>query len=450
MSSLAERTSFRDPAGRVTDEQGVLARTLDPAFLPTFEAVAATGLLHELQQEGMLIDHREERDASGRLRLLPERVPFISYPYEWTPAQLRAAALLTLDIADRALRHGVVLRDASAFNIQWHRGRPVLIDTLSFAPRIPGQPWLAYGQFCRHFLAPLVLAGLSQPELLRLAALYPDGIPLPVASRSLGWRGRLRPGVLVHLHLHAAAAGRPQQVPPTSQAIPDRRLHQILDGLRSTIEALPRTARPTTWLAYEGGMHYPEAARAAKASFVEAAVRQVRPTSLWDLGANTGALARQFAPPNGYALAADSDLGCVEQCYRDSSRTGSPVVSLWMDLLAPAPASGWAGEERASLLDRGPADLVLALALVHHLTITGRVPPDRVIQWLARCARHVVMEVPEPEDPMVQRLLSASHSERPYAGIAGFREAMTRWFDLVEETPLPGIPRTLFLLRRRD
>lgn len=450
MTSLAERASFRDPAGRVTERNGVLSRSIDPAFVPTFRAVAATGLLRQLQDEQLLIDHREEPDPAGGLRLYPERIPFISYPYEWTPPQLRAAALLTLDVADRARRHNLVLRDASAYNIQWHRGRPLLIDSLSFAPRTAGAPWLAYGQFCRHFLAPLALAALTQPELIRLTALYPDGIPLPVASKVLGWRGRLRPGLLVHLHIHAAAERRAgataTKAPPP---VPNQRLAQILDGLRSTIEALPRPARQTTWMGYDGGAHYSDAARSTKSAFVRAAVECVVPKSLWDLGANTGELARQYAPADGYALAADIDLGCVERCYAESAEAGVPVVSLWTDLLAPSPASGWAGEERASLLDRGPADLVLALALVHHLSISGRVPMDRIANWLARCARHAVVEIPEPEDPLVQRLSSATHSEGGYDGSLGFRAAAAAFFDIVTETKLPGIPRTLFLLRRR-
>ncbi len=450
--SLAERASFRDPAGRVTERDGILTRTITPAFAPTFQAVAASGLLDELQRDHLLIPHTEgPAPADGGLELLPERIPFISYPYEWTPVQLRAAALLTLEIAERARVRGMVLRDASAYNIQFHRGRPILMDSLSFAPRVAGTPWLAYGQFCRHFLGPLALATLSNPELVRLAALYPDGVPLPVASQTLGWRGRFSPGVLVHLHLHAAAESRAGRTTPVAPPplVPEQRLRQILEGLRSTIDALPQSTHQTAWLGYDGGSHYSDAARGAKTAFVAAAVEHARPRSLWDLGANTGELARQHAPKDGYALAADIDLGCVEQGYLAAAKAGLPVVSLWTDLLAPAPASGWAGEERASLLDRGPADLVLALALVHHLSISGRVPMTRIASWLARCARQTVVEVPEPEDALVQRLLTGSRSEGTYGGAPAFREAVQPYFDIAREATLPGIPRTLFHLKRR-
>jgi hypothetical protein len=446
---LAARASFRDPAGHVSERDGELCRSIAPAFLDVYRSVQASGLYEELQRDNLLVQHREVPQGPG-LTLVPERVPFISYPHEWTPRQLRDAALLTLEIADRAERRGMVLRDASAYNIQFHRGRPLFIDTLSFRPRVAGEPWLAYGQFCRHFLAPLALAALVNPELLRLAASYADGIPLPVASRILGWRGRLRPGLLVHLHLHAAAASRATRTPtPTSSSIPPQRLRQIIEGLRDTIVSLPLERGATQWEEYAGGAHYSEAARQQKAEFVAAVAREAAPASLWDLGANTGELARQFAPRSGYALALDLDLGCVERCYASAAAEGLPVVALWVDLLVPSPASGWAGEERASLLDRGPADLVLALALIHHLAITGRIPMSRIAEWLARCGREVIVEVPDTSDVMVQRLLGATRSEGTYGGPAAFRAAYEPWLDLRRAEELPGIPRTLFHLTPR-
>lgn len=450
--SLAERASFRDPAGRMVERDGQLRRLIAPDFVPTFRAVERSGLYDALQSAELLVSHAEVSSAQGEaLTLRPERVPLISYPYEWTPVQLADAALLTLDVADQALRRGQMLRDASAFNVQFLRGRPILIDSLSFAPRAPGSPWLAYGQFCRHFLAPLTLATLVEPEMLRLAELQSDGIPTPVASDVLGRRGWWRAGVAVHLHLHAVAERRATRTTVSRNVtVSDRRLAQLIDGLRSTISALPLKPRRTRWMSYAGGSHYDEVARASKEAFVASAVDRVRPDSLWDLGANQGELAHRHVPKGGYSLALDADLGCVESCYASAHRDRRSVVALWRDLLAPTPSTGWSGEERASLIERGPADLVLALALVHHLCIAGQVPLARVASWLSRIARFAVVEVPDRDDPMVKQLSQRAPVQATRFGRDEFRVAIAPHFEILEELHLTGLPRSLFLLRRRS
>ena len=104
----------------------------------------------------------------------------------------------------QALGFGLSLKDASAYNVQFLRGRPVLIDTLSFENARPG-PWAAYRQFCQHFYAPLLLTAGADPRLPRLAQVFIDGIPLAVASRLLPVSSWLRAGPLMHVHLHARA-----------------------------------------------------------------------------------------------------------------------------------------------------------------------------------------------------------------------------------------------------
>lgn len=425
-------------------------RTVSGEFVARFEAVEQSGLIAELHAAEALVAHERVFDRlTGALRLYPERVPFISYPFEWTPRQLRDAALLTLDVAMRALRRGQVLRDATAFNVQFHRGRPILIDSLSFEPYTPGAPWMAYGQFCRHFLGPLALAALVDPELLRLTEVHSDGIPMPLASATLGRRGIFRSGVLVHLHLHAMAdrhavrAGE-ARTPRVSR----RQFEQTLDGLQSTIESLPMPRRATPWIDYAGGAHYDESSRREKDAFVQLSMERVRPTSLWDLGANVGDMAMRHVPRDGHAVALDIDLGCVEAIYERAYRDRVAVTAIWRDLRTPTPATGWAAEEHAGLHERGPADMVLALALVHHLCVSGRVPPDRVVAWLASLARHLVVEVPDHDDAMVARLSAAPVDPSRFSR-AEFRAAFTAHFEVLEERALTGLPRSLFLLRRR-
>ena len=449
--SLAERASFRDHAGRVEERGGELWRVVDQSFVESFGEVVSSGLYDELRAAKLLVGHGPVLPRSdGGLEFAPERVPFISYPYEWTPRQLQHAALLTLDVAARAHARGFCLRDASAHNVQFHRGHPIFIDSLSFVRREPGSPWLAYGQFCRHFLAPLALASLIDPAMIRLSAQFADGIPLRTAARLLGRRGMMRSGVLVHVHLHALAERRASHTPHRSTAaIPARRVSQLLDGLRSTIDALPFDIERSAWSSYEGGSHYAGAARTQKDGFVDRAVAAVRPASLWDLGANTGDAGFRNVPHGGYALAVEADLACAEACYARARFSGAPVATIWTDLLCPTPAVGWANEERASLTERGPTDIVLALALLHHLCISGRVPLARVVDWLAQICRHAVVEVPERHDPMVQSMLRDSSGQLGAFGCEAFRALAATHFDVLAEEPLDGLARTMFFLRRR-
>ena len=204
------RSSFRDPGGFLFRREGSLYRQVNRACAEDFQLLESSGLAASLREAGLLIPHVEadveppRPDIAFRV-IRPEPVPFISYPYEWSFSQLKDAALTTLRIQKIALRHGMILKDASAYNIQFHRGRPVLIDTLSFTRYEEGQPWVAYRQFCQHFLAPLALMAYRDVRLSALLRTEIDGVPLDLAAGLLPWRTRLKPGLLMHLHVHAAS-----------------------------------------------------------------------------------------------------------------------------------------------------------------------------------------------------------------------------------------------------
>jgi hypothetical protein len=450
--SLADRASFRDPAGYVTERDGVVLRVVDSKFVPTYRAVQRTGLLDELQSNGSLVAHEEDRNSTDEsLALLPERAPFISYPYEWTPRQLRDASLLTLDIAERAFCRGVILRDASAYNVQFIRGRPVFIDTLSFEPWEVGTPWRALGQFCRHFLAPLSLASLVDPIHLKSLSLFPDGIPIRFASRTLGARGWSRPGLLTFVHLHALAERYSSRGRIQSQSkISPRQLRQTFESLRATVESLPFRTPESPWLRYDAENLHAQDSRQGKLDFVAAAFARTSARSIWDLGANRGEYTFANVPSDGYAATIDADLGCAEACYARAYRDRVSVVSIWNDLLAPTAPSGWANEERASLSERGPVDLVLALAVVHHLCINGGIPMDRVARWLSYVGRYCVIEVPESDDPKVRQLSDRfERNARPFS-VAQMLVSISKYFDVVSRNVQSGQSRALFLLKSRS
>ena len=386
----------------------------------------------------------------------PQPIGFISYPYEWAFSQLKEAALLTIDLQLRALEVGMRLKDASAYNIQFEAGRPILIDSLSFELAEPTEPWVAYRQFCEHFLAPLALMAKRDVRCGVLLRDFIDGIPLELAASLLPGRTRLNFGLLSHLHLHAGAQRRAAAdgTPTPGERRPARRVsatgqRAVLDSLRRTVNGL-RWEPSGLWTDYATSTSYSAAATASKAELLREMLAAAGGTSAWDLGANTGVYSA-IAVEAGYRVVAwDQDAGSVEAHWRRVRGDGNPaILPLVLDLANPSPSVGWALEERRSFLERGTPDLVMALALVHHLAIGNNVPLPSVARLFGRIAPHAIVEFVPKEDPMTRRLLAARRDIFEHYTIDGFRAAFGEVFEIVREAPIVDSPRTLFLLRRR-
>lgn len=457
--------SFRDPSGFVFRRDGALYRQINRVFEPEWRAFLTSGLYDRLATDRLIVTHEEAPlsealSAEAVAVIRPSPVGFISYPYEWAFSQLKDAALLTLRAQEMALAKGFTLRDASAYNVQFAGGAPILIDSLSFAPAQPDRPWEAYRQFCQHFLAPLALAAYRDPRLLLLQREFLDGIPVDLASLLLPARTRLNVGLASHIHLTAGAQKRAARAPrgarPGSEAdaraprMSATRQLALLDNLRRTVEGLRWELRPESWSAYTTVTSYEERAAASKRSIVERFLGETSGRWVWDLGANTGTFSRIAAGMGRSALALDNDPSAVEQAYREVRRDGEKgVLPLLLDLSSPSPALGWALQERRSILERANADVVLALALVHHVAIGNNVPLPQFASFLAALGPELIVEFVPKEDPMVQRLLSTRTDVFPDYSIDGFRSAFEREFEIGMESPIEESRRTLFLMRRR-
>jgi hypothetical protein len=377
-------------------------------------------------------------------------VPLVSYPYEWAFSQLRDAALLTLDVAVRALGRGLSLKDASAFNVQFLGCRPVFIDTLSFEAARDGEPWVAYRQFCEHFLSPLALMARRDARLAGLWRAQLDGVPLDLASRLLPRSTWLRPGLLTHLHLHARSQARyaDRPAPRRRLAVSRTALLALLDSLRRTVLSLEPRRAPSEWADYERTHAYADEASRAKEETVAGWLDALRPRQAWDLGANLGRFARLAAARGAYAVAFDADPAVVEAAHVALRAEGRrDVLPLVLDLANPSPGLGWEGRERDSLEARGPADVVLALALVHHLAIGRNVPLPRVARWLARLGRTAIVELVPKDDPQVRRLLRSRRDVFADYTPEAFESAFASVFRLEAREALPGSGRVLYLWR---
>jgi ribosomal protein L11 methylase PrmA len=451
--------SFRDPAGFVFTRDGALYRQINEAARADYERLLDSGLYRQLAEAGDMVPHQDvdaRLSPDGRaLRVIqPERVDFISYPYEWCFSQLKDAALLTLRLQKAAMRHDMSLKDATPYNVAFSNGRPILIDTLSFEVAVPGSPWVAYRQFCEMFLAPLALMSRVDVRLQQMLRPYIDGVPLDLASSLLPWTSRLRAGLLMHIHLHATAqrrtAGRPAG-PGTKRQLSRHALAGIIDSLERTVKALEWRAPGTTWGNYYEATNYTDAAFADKRKIVEAAIESLAPSSVWDLGANDGTFSRVASDRGIPTVAFDVDPVAVEKNYRRVKQASERhMLPLLLDLTHPSGRYGWANEERESLADRGPADLALALALVHHLAIAHNVPLVRVAQYLARLARALVIEFVPKEDSQVQRMLASRKDIFDGYTQRGFEEAFSTYFEIDRATPVREAARTIYVMRRKS
>jgi ribosomal protein L11 methylase PrmA len=462
-STTRDPASWRDPSGFVYLRDGVVHRQIAPSYAPDWEAFSASPLAARLVTEGKLLPWSEAGpdaafDADAAAVIRPETLDFISYPYEWTFGELRDAALLTLDVELAALEGGFSLKDASAYNVQFRGVRPVLIDHLSFERRVTETPWPAYRQFCEHFLAPLALMARRDVRCGLLLRGYPDGIPVDLAVDLLPGRTRLSFGLATHLHLHARAQrSQADDGPAASRArLSLVRLKALIGNLRSTVSGLHWEPEGTEWADYAELEHpsYDAAASAGargKASLVAQMLGEGNGRTCWDLGANAGAYSRIAAGQGFRVLAFDVDPAAAERHYRSLVRDGrTDTTPLVMDLADPSPSLGWAERERAGLLERANADLILALALVHHLAIGRNVPLPMVFDLFARLAHEGVVEWVPREDPMVQRMLSGRVDIFDRYTEEGFREALAGRFDVVERSPIEGSRRVLYRLRRRS
>jgi hypothetical protein len=449
--------SFRDPSGFVFRYKGVLYRQIQQSYRENYDHLMTSGLYTDLVEVRLLVPHNES-DVRGDdskdfyKTIVPDAIPFVSYPYEWSFSQLKDAALVTLDIQKRALRHGMSLVDASAYNIQFHGYQPVLIDTLSFRMYKEGEPWTAYRQFCQHFLAPLALMSLRDIRLSQLLRIYIDGVPLDLASNLLPLGTKLRFPLLLHIHVHAKSQKR-YSAKPTR--IKDRKMSRrsflgLIDSLESAIRRLSWKPQGTEWADYYQDTNYSTSGLEHKTALVSEYLKYARPRVIWDMGGNVGHFSRIGARMGALTISFDVDPACVERNYLQCVEEKQPnLLPLLTDLTNPSPGMGWENAERTSLLARGPADAVMALALVHHLCISNNVPLRKVARFFSRLARFLIIEFVPKEDSQVQRLLATREDIFQLYNRENFEEAFREFFLLGRSDAIRDSRRTIYLMEKK-
>lgn len=451
--------SFRDPSGFMFRLNDTLYRQVNGFYQADYDLLMSSGLYERLTKSGALIAHTEVDTAFAPLPELvykviqPQPIEFISYPYEWCFLQLKDAALLTLAIARRSLEYGMSLKDASAYNVQFQDGKAIFIDTLSFEAYKEGEPWVAYRQFCQHFLSPLALMVYCDIRLNQLLRVNIDGIPLEIASELLPYKTRLNFGLLTHIHAHAKSQKRYSDRAVDKSSVQGKvsltALKGLFDSLISTVKGLDIRVS-TDWSNYYQETNYSPEAFNAKKEAIGAFISRVNPKTIWDLGANTGEFSRVAGDMGIKTVAFDIDSGAVMQNYKEvKAKHEKNILPLLMDLTNPSPSLGWRHQERNSFVSRGPADMVMALALIHHLAIANNVPLADVAVLFAELGQNLIVEFVPKTDSQVKRLLATRADIFPQYTQEGFEAAFSQYFTIVQSVGIQDSERILYLMEKR-
>jgi hypothetical protein len=451
-------SSFRDPSGFVFQQDGVVYRQVNWSYKNEYDLLMESGLYRALVESGALISH-EEIDMAPQIpetaykTLKPRPIGFVSYPYEWCFSQLKDAALKTLEIQRRCMEFNFSLKDCSAYNIQFIEGKPVFIDTLSFETYCEGRPWVAYQQFCRHFLGPLALMALTDIRLSQMLRNHIDGIPLDLASDLLPFSTRLRMSLFIHIHMHAKAQKRYEGVPSKKSALPmsRRSFMGILDSLEKCVEKLHWKPGQTQWGDYYGQTNYDEAAFDRKKNIVSSFAQRIHPSCIWDLGANTGVFSRVVSGGRIPTVSFDIDPVAVEKNYRECcDKRESHILPLVMDLTNPTPGIGWRNRERMALSERRPDNmLAMALALIHHLAISNNLPFEKIASFFSDLCRFLIIEFVPKDDSQIQRMLTTREDIFTHYHVDAFEAAFSHFFSIIDKVEIEGLGRRLYLMENR-
>ncbi len=464
--AVAEPASFRDPAGRIYYIGDAVIRGVDAPTLADIAALHETAFYRGLVRDGKVVGTSilppghpmslPSADWAGTLQ--HERVACITYPYEWSFSMLKDAALLQLEILERAFGEGWTLKDSTPYNVQFEGVRPVFIDVPSFVPRVPGDYWRGYRQFCMLYLYPLMMKAHLGIEFSGLLRSNLDGISAGSFASYFAGMHRLRAGVLSHVILPAALERGVERRERDNAPVASRpRINHsdamvlgLLQSMQRLVSRLRIPRRHTNWSDYASNNSYDADAMAEKRAFVGKHAGSRRWSTTWDIGSNTGTFSLICAAHSDRVLAIDGDAEAIERLYLELKKSGpSNVLPLVQDLANMSPSQGWGGKERIAFDARNRPDLVVCLAVIHHMALASNVPIPMFLDWLASLGAELIIEFVDRDDPMVRKLLANKTEQHADYNKEKFERALLERFVLHASQPLKGGLRQLYFCSPR-
>ena len=446
---IKEASSFRDPDSSLFYDSSYYYRRISLNYEKHYNHFIDSGLKGKLLQEGFIlpfdeiIDDFSEDGVSSRV-LRTDILPFVSYPYEWSFNQFKEAALLTLKINQLALEYGMILKDASMFNVQFVGCNPVFIDLASFEVYVQDTPWNAYYQFCKHFYGPLFLAAKKNIILPKLLQYFIDGIPLKEVVSLCSWYDFLNSGAFLHLYLHAKGEGKIVKG-SSKKKLAKKQLSNIFTHLESAITNLTLKKKQTVWDNYNQNNNYEIDSQLHKVHIIKGFLEQFNGQKALDIGANDGLYSRLLADKGMYTLVVDIDELAVDRAYKMQNDLIHP---LQMNLVNPTPAIGWNNTERKSFWERCKVDVIQALAIVHHLVITDDISFEEIAEKLAQNTKYLIIEFVDPEDSQAQILLQNKFHKRFVYNNDNFELDFKKFFIILEKINVSNTKRDIYFMKK--
>ncbi len=448
-------SSFRDPSGYVFRDKNTIKRAINPSYFDQFDSLTRAGFYQKMFDKKYLIPHYEISRDSDKIVIEPQQIPFISYPYEWSFLQYKHAALLTLKLQKFCLQNDFTLKDASAFNITFYDGRPIFIDTLSFEEYVSNSPWQAYRQYIMHFIGPLVLAKYFGPDFLKTLSYEIEGVSLQKLSKLLPLSSYFSATILTNIHLLARfdkkysgnSKTHPHPLSKTAQI-------KLIDSLYEFVKDLS-IKQDSEWEDYYDQINYSDASYLAKKSFTQRWFSQLSGKSIIDIGGNDGTFSRELEDTK-LVIVADIDANAVQQNYQKClANKLHNIVPIVVDFLNPVSNYGFNNEERFSIIGRLielNSDGCMALAVIHHITLSGNIPFEMSAQFFARLSPNLLIEFPERDDSWVIYLLESKRESRnlfDFYNADNFEKAYSQFFSITQKTRIPDSARIFYTMTRK-
>lgn len=459
--------SFRDPAARVYASGDHIFRGVDAVTLANFQELKETEFFRREARRGRIIGTRVLNKSDPRAAaviaqgwagvLEHDRLPLLSYPYEWTFSMLKDAAILHLELLEEAIMAGWIIKDSTPYNIQFVGSSPLFIDTPSFVPRPPGDYWRAYRQFCMLFLYPLMVTayrGISFQPILRGSL---DGIPPAQAAGFFTGLSRFKKGVLTQVWFPAAMERRLETVRCGGAAANKRKLQSdamvlgLVQSMQRIVAALKTGSSSSLWANYTQTHSYDDNSLDEKRSLVANLAIADRYGIVWDLGCNTGTFSELLKQRADYVLSVDGDQECVDRFYqRLRARGDNQVLPLFMNLADPSPSQGWANAERAAFDKRNKPDLILALALIHHICLSNNIPIPAFLDWLQGTGANLIIEFVTRDDDMVKAMLARKSEAYKAYDLLSFEQELHRRYEVKSSAVLKEGARKIYYCKPRS
>ncbi|MCX6299879.1 MAG: hypothetical protein NTY72_12400 [Bacteroidetes bacterium] len=450
--------SYRDYAARVVKKEDGFYRYIFLEYKAEYEHLMQSGLYEELIQKELLIEHKEiqiEIDDPKVYKLLyPTQIAFQSYPFEWSYKQWIKAILAYLKINHIALKYGMILKDATPYNIYLTEGKAVMFDTSSFMFFKKNDNWIAYRQFCETFLSPIVLMHYNGAEWSKLTIAELRGLHLNFVSKQLPLKSWFNLTTLINIHLHSRYYGK---INTTKNELKKNKGFTV-EKLKSLHQMIFKTI--TNWVEpylyankwadyYENDIESEEYLE-DKETTIRKWLETTKPKSVIDLGANTGKFSFIAAEYAELVIALEADDNCVdkiEKCIVENKINN--IVAIIGNLTEPSPTLGLLNNETESIYFRANSEMALALAITHHLYITNKMCFDQIAAILNKfCSKYLIVEFIEIDDKRVQKLLENNHTNQKDYTESNFIKSFGSYFKILEIKKIHNSNRSIILMEK--